>query len=410
MDLSAYSKLFLIISLCLSKENAVVINFMKNLLFSVCGLILFSTLPTFAQQPATERKQADDEPIKISTQEIKLNVMAQNEFGHFDPSLVKDDLLIVEDGLPQTLASLTRIPANVLFLLDTGEELNYAKTSFQTGITTEIILRNLQPDDYFSILQYNNKVEIIADWSNNRDEAANALITKLFPGKRSGLAAGLNAAIENFKSRPAANRHLVLITDGIESIAEKNEREKAFQNLLAADITLHVISYTALEEQKAQKATQRFKLGDGKTKPRIREEVMDQIIAIIPDDPRKGKLKSFIKMSNEAQKLVIFQIDGEWIKRVRQQRELWRQAEVDLTKLSEVTGGVFLAPEDIESMLKSGREIAQAIDSHYVVTYIPKRSVSESPNKETRQVQVVSRRVGLKLRSKQRIVIDTETK
>ena len=383
---------------------------MKKLLFCAWGVFFLAILPGFAQKPSTQPTPPDDEPIKISTQEIKLNVMAQNEFGHFDPSLVKDDLLIVEDGLPQKVESLARTPANVLFLLDTGEELNYAKNTFQTGITAEIILRSLQPDDYFSILQYNNKVETIIDWTNNPEEAAAALNSKLFAGKRSALSAGINAAIENLKSRPAANRHLVLITDGIESSAKGSERQKAFQKLLAADITVHVLSYTMLEEQKAQKATQRLKLGDGKTKPRIREEVMDQIIAIIPDDPRKGKLKRFIKMSNEAQKLVIFQIDSEWIKRVRQQRELWRTAETELTNLTEETGGVFLAPEDIESMLKYGREIAQAIDSHYVVTYTPKRSISELPNKEMRQVRVVSRRVGLKVRSKQRIVIDTEVK
>jgi len=383
---------------------------MKNLLFCVWGLFFLSILPAFAQKPTTQPTPPDDEPIKISTEEIKLNVMAQNEFGRFDPTLVKDDLLIVEDGLPQKVESLARTPANVLFLLDTGEELNYAKNTFQTGITAEIILRNLQPDDYFSILQYNNKVETIIDWTNNSDEAADALNSKMFAGKRSALSAGINAAIENLKSRPAANRHLVLITDGIESSAEESERQKAFQKLSAADITVHVLSYTMLEEQKAQKATQRLKLGDGKTKPRIREEVMEQIIAIIPDDPRKGKLKSFIRMSNEAQKLVIFQIDGEWIKRVRQQRELWRTAEAELTNLTEETGGVFLAPEDIESMLKYGREIAQTIDSHYVVTYIPKRLVSEVPNKETRHVRVASRRVGLKVRSKQRIVIDNKTK
>ncbi|HYP50721.1 MAG TPA: VWA domain-containing protein, partial [Pyrinomonadaceae bacterium] len=355
---------------------------MKNLLFCVWGLFFLSILPTFAQIPATQPTPPDDEPIKISTEEIKLNVMAQNEYGRFDPTLVKDDLLIVEDGLPQKVESLARTPANVLFLLDTGEELNYAKNTFQTGIVTEIILRNLQPDDYFSILQYNNKVETIIDWTNNPNEASAALNSKMFAGKRSALSAGISAAIENLKSRPAVNRHLVLITDGIESSAEESERQKAFQKLSAADITVHVLSYTMLEEQKAQKATQRLKLGDGKTKPRLREEVMDQIIAIIPDDPRKGKLRRFIKMSNEAQKLVIFQIDGEWIKRVRQQRELWRAAEAELTNLTEETGGVFLAPEDIESMLKYGQEIAQAIDSHYVVTYIPKRLVSEVSNKE----------------------------
>lgn len=379
-------------------------NLMKKFWFYLCIVMLVSWLPASAQQPTVRPTPPDDEPLRVSTEEVQLSVTAQNDFGHFDPTLVKDDLLIVENGVPQTIASLERASANVLFLLDTGLELNYAKNTFQTGITAELVLRNLQSKDYFSIVQCNDKVEVIAEWTNNADEAAKALSEKLFGGKRSRLVLGLNASLESFKSRSMANRHLILITDGIESVTSTAEQQKAFQALLAANITVHIISYTRLEEQKAQKAIRPLKLGDGKTKPRISEEMMEQIIYVIPDNPRKLKLRRFMRTANEAQKLIILGIDGEWLKRVNRQRGAWREAEVRLTTLAEETGGIFEAPEDIESMLLRGREIAQAIDSQYIVTYTPKRSISETANNDTRQVRVVSRRVGLKVRSKQKVV------
>jgi hypothetical protein len=72
-----------------------------------------------------------------------------------------------------------------------------------------------------------------------------------------------------FKARPFENRHLVLISDGVETVADETAQRIALRNLLATNITVHVISYTQLQEQMAQKSTQRIRLGDGKTKPRI---------------------------------------------------------------------------------------------------------------------------------------------
>ncbi len=67
-----------------------------------------------------------DEQIKIATEEVHLNVTAQTSSGRFVPTLTKDDLLIVEEGTPHTIESMKRVPANVLLLLDTGGNFNFA--------------------------------------------------------------------------------------------------------------------------------------------------------------------------------------------------------------------------------------------------------------------------------------------
>src|SRR5256885_10200242 len=76
------------------------------------------TVSNPSPQPTPPTQQP--EPIKIYTEEVLLPVVATDSSGRFDPTLEADDLLILEDGQPQTIQSIRRIPASVLILLDTG--------------------------------------------------------------------------------------------------------------------------------------------------------------------------------------------------------------------------------------------------------------------------------------------------
>ena len=71
--------------------------------------------------PATEK---DQEAVKVFTEEVRLPVVALDAYGHYDPTLVLDDILVLEDDVIQQLRSVRHIPPNVLFVLDTGGELS----------------------------------------------------------------------------------------------------------------------------------------------------------------------------------------------------------------------------------------------------------------------------------------------
>lgn len=73
-------------------------------------------------------------------------------------------------------------------------------------------------------------------------------------------------------------------------------------------------------------------------------------------------------------------------------------------------GGVFDAPDSAEMMLISATEIGKAIGSQYVVAYAPQRPYADSSADELRQVRVVSRRVGLQVRARQKVVLANQPK
>ncbi|HRH41814.1 MAG TPA: VWA domain-containing protein [Pyrinomonadaceae bacterium] len=371
------------------------------------GLILVSALCNLAQTP-TPTPIPPDEPIKVFTEEIHLNVSAQTSNDKFVPNLKADDLLIVEEGTPQTITSMKKVPANVLLLLDTGTELNFVKRNSMTRVLAKLFIYSLLPDDTLSVMQYYDKIETISDWTKDFQSAISQLDKKMFSGKRSRFSQALNASIKSFESRPLENRHLVLITDGLDNVSDEAERQKALQNLVAANITVHVLSYTQLEQESAKKASRRLKLGDGKTKDRIPDEVLESILQTIPEVPDKVSIRETMRSMYKSQGIVLFDLDNERRKLIQKKEEAWHQSQEKLQSLAEDTGGIFQAPEETETMLKLAGRIANAIDSTYVVTYLPTKPVVDSQEIQSRKVRVSSHCDGVEIRSRQKIVLNSK--
>lgn len=381
----------------------------KRLVFSAFLLTLLFVVSLPAQQPTPTPA---DEPVKIRTDEVHLNVTAQTSYGRFVPTLKADDLLVVEEGTPQTITSMKQIPASVLLLLDTGGNLNFVKSTKLTGLTAKTLIDHLSAGDAVAVTQYNDKIETVSDWTNDREVVYEAITKKLFPGRRSRYADALNAAIASFKSRPLENRHLVLISDGLETVADHAAVHKAMQNLLAANITVHIISYTTLEANAGQKASKTVRIGKGDTKPRVPKEIFDaNAKAAFPgynSSKRALEQVEFLKAVNEGQRLVIIDLDKTRIKLIRNKVETLRTSETKMQQLADDTGGLFQAPEELETMWKFAAEIAGAVDSQYAITYMPTKPFIDAAPDETRKVRVSTHCDGVQIRSRQKIVFSPE--
>ncbi len=374
-------------------------NLAKKVFF-ILSLYLFA-VSAFAQeqQPTPRPTPPPEEPIKIFTEEVHLNVTAQAPDGKFISTLTPDDLLIVESGVPQKIESMKKVPASVLFLLDTGGNLNFAKTVGKTRLTAKLLVEKLADDNSIAVIQSYDKIETISDWTNNQEAIQSDLDKKLFSGNRSRFADAVAAAIEMFKSRSLENRHLVFIGDGLDSVAGENERQKAMRDLLAANITVHIIAYNKMEEKAAKPMTRRFQIGEELEAPRIPEMVLERIIEGLP----VGMKDEFRRVA-KSERLLVLRLDNQALKLAKQKLDAWVKSEIELQNIAEDTGGMFQAAESTESMWQFAAEIAQAIDSQYVVTYIPTKSFADSENEEARKIRVSTHRSGVIIRSRQKVV------
>jgi VWFA-related protein len=347
--------------------------------------------------PSPTPQKQGDERVKVFTEEVRLPVIAVDQFGHYDPTVVPDDILVLEDGLAQPIKSVRRIPANVLLVLDTGGELSgLGGMSKRTSLTKDVaieLLTRLREDIWVEVMQFNNSVTVLQSWTSDRSAAIKTLKRKLSSGKRARFADAVLAAAEQLKDRPEGSRHVIFITDGVDSAAGRIDRGQAMKQLAAARATVHIISYTEFVRQERAKK--------GESKIRQVPTSHDPITTMDPTQP-PGTTRSPAYVLGKAT------IDPA-IKRQRKvyEAEVWK-SEQALKAMAEETGGQIFLPKTSDEMIAQAREAAREVGAEYVVTYRPKRALSSAEKGEYRRIQVASRRVGLSLRSRRGYVVPSQ--
>jgi len=345
----------------------------------IAGLAL---LMSATQSPFTARVQAQ-ERLRVVIEEVRLPVAGFDKYGHFDPSLTIDDLLVLENGIPQEVRSVRHMPANVVLLLDTGGEVNTAKSVRITRAIAKNLVSALNSQDQVSVFQFSDKVELLQDWTRDFKRVAEVLDTRLLSGKRARLSDGLVAAVNQFGELPVGSCHLVLITDGIEIGGGKADRTEALKRVAASSVIVHVISYTTVSRKAIQNSRRIFRKRDKSTVP-------DEVVNTLPADTGYDQLRRLHEPGG-----MIADIDPERQLRVREYQRAMTESEAQLTSLSNESGGHMWLPESFDEMIADGTATARLIDSEYVLTYKPKLPVANAPEGEVRRLEVVSRRSGL---------------
>jgi Mg-chelatase subunit ChlD len=330
----------------------------------------------------------DDEPVRIETEEIKLNILATDENGKYLDDVKDTDIVITDNNILHQPSSIRRMPATVLIVMDTGGELRFRKSLDQTRSTAAAVVAALGNEDNIAVMQYSDKAEIVEGWTTNKDTIMTAIGRTNF-GRRSAFVDAIEMATAFLTESPKDNRHLVLITDGTDSFYNNSEKAAAMKSILSTDISVHVISYTRMELTDIEPRTK------ATSKHPPPKAMPDEIAATLPNGVRD------VARAPKIGPTII--LDRKHLKRMRDRKDDLEASEVALGNLSENTSGTIVIPLDKEEMLAKTGAIARFIDSSYVLTYIPKIPVSESPDERT--IFVTSKRPGLVVQAKRRFVV-----
>ena len=368
----------------------------NSFLICVALSVGFIATGTRYSQQSRPSRDSNQDVLKTPIEEVRIPIFALDARGRFDTQLSVSDLLIREDGVAQTIRGVYRVPAFVVLLIDTGGESNLLKTVRLSADVAVEFISKLRLDDAVSVMQVNSKVEVISDWSNTRPETIHAIHTKLLPGKYSRLAEGVDQAVESLQKVPAGNRHLVIISDGLDGGGRRLKLDETMRETTSSGIAVHVISYTSLTG-KVRKAPI--------SRPREKSSVPQELIQSWPytHDPRDPKTYD-MKDIVQAKGGVTVDVDRLFRRSGTIKKEM-AQRELEFGELAEETGGVAWLPETVNQMIIDAGEAALDIDSQYVVTYKPQRPLVEAKSGEYRKLDVISRRVGLHVRSKRGFLV-----
>lgn len=359
----------------------------KFLSLTAMILVIFS-ISVFAQKPTPT--PPEDKPEVVYTEEIKINIAAFDENGNFADSLKKEDIVINEDGRLHQANIVQHIPANVLILLDTGGENRQAKNIKTTRNLAKGLISSLQSDDKIALMQYYDKVELLSDWTGDKAQLNEILNKKMNFGMRSRFINALEEATAHLEKLPAENRHLVLITDGLDTLNDQEEKILALRKLTSTNVNVHVFSYTGLERAVVAERKKNI----SKARP---------VKALPPGAGNPGDINA-----NIAVPIATVNLDREMVRKNQERGAALIRSEKDLMKLSEDTNGIFYLPDTEEEMLEKTTHLAKNIDSQYVVTYTPKKPLSESENGEVRNIEVTSKRDGVLIQARRKLTVLSE--
>jgi len=332
-----------------------------------------------------------DDVERIQTEEVKLNMLAFDEQGAFYPDVTAKDIVISENNVLNQPSSVRRIPANVLIVMDTGGEMRQIKSLDQTRKVARAVVSSLRKGDSIALLQYSDKADIVTEWTTDKDQALAGINRTKF-GRRSDFVGALNQARDFLLKNPADNRHLVLITDGTDSISKSSAKFDALQSLLTTDISVHVLSYTSMEVTDIAPRTKTL----SNTPPA--KALPDEVVNQLPND---------VKGANQRAKIgPTINLDRQLLKTLRARQADLENSQEQLEKVAEATNGEFILPSSVDEMLEKAPLVAKMIDASYVVTYLPKVPINDRKGIVERNIEVTSKRDGLVVQAKRKLVID----
>ena len=345
--------------------------------------------------PSPTPKSGEQEPVRVFTEEVRLTIAATDTYGHYDPTLTIDDVLVLEDGQQQQIKSMQHLPTNVLLLLDVGNQLGLKDTN-QTRDVAMRVINSLFRGTRFAVMQFALKPELVQPWTTDKSGIELLLKRKLLSGKSSRLADAFAAAAVQFKDTPAGTRHIVIVSDGVDTPGGKITMANALKQLNSTQASVHILSYTVLERQVLQTKTKVVRGGDG-----VQRDAQPGGNPVANGDPTlpPGVTR------NPSFRIGSIDTDVAMRRKRKEYERATRDSEKQLAAIADESGGRIFLPANASELFAQADSVARDIGSQYVVTYRPTRALSQATPGEYRKVEVAPRRVGLYLKTRKGYVV-----
>jgi len=121
--------------------------------------------------------------LRVDVPIVSLDVNVILDKTHqFVPGLRPANFLILEDGVEQEVQSvrITQTPITAVMLLEfASTNYTYIRDMLNTSVS---FYRSLQPKDYVAVITFDMKTHILTDFTNNKDQIAEALRSLMIPG------------------------------------------------------------------------------------------------------------------------------------------------------------------------------------------------------------------------------------
>jgi len=301
------------------------------------------TLSKKKEEPQREPEVSAGDVISVNTTEVMIPVTVRDPSGRLVSDLTRNDFRVFEDGTQQPLSDLAlrQVPVDVALMVDSSSSVASNLEDFR--VAAEGFAARLATDDRISLIKFDDKVELLLDWTKSRFQlhrALNRVEAGMFTRFNDAL---LLAARDQFAAAAKSRRAVIVLTDGIDHGSSSSSLETALQSLLQAQVTVYVVSNTQI----------------------TRAENLTQLDVLT---------------NSSAARFNQLEIEG-----LRERIRALDQSEDNLAQLTAATGGRLFKPLTFAALESTYAEVADELRHQYAIYYTP---LNKNRNGAFRRVKV----------------------
>ena len=169
-------------------------------------------------------QNGDDEPLKIDSSIVRLNVGVADRKGRPITDLTRENFTILEDGVKQNIQRFEPVatPFSVVMILDmSGSTLGFRETIRQSAFR---FIDALAPEDRVAVIEFYDKVNLRNDFTSDRRTIANSISLANGKGKTQ-LYKALDFALNKLANEGKRRKAIIVLTDGVDTALRDNDRD-----------------------------------------------------------------------------------------------------------------------------------------------------------------------------------------
>jgi VWFA-related protein len=202
-----------------------------------------TTQTSQSQQPQSGPEEVDsNDVIRVNTNLVTIPVSVMERDGRYVPNLRKEDFRLWEDGVEQQIAFFQTVdkPFSVVLVLDTSSSTRFKMEEIQDAAIT--FVNQLQPQDKVMVVSFDDKVRVLADFTNDRRRLRDAIL-QTHTGDGTRLYDAVDMIINQKLSRMEGKKAIVLFTDGVDTTSRHASYESTVQDAEELDALIYPVQY-----------------------------------------------------------------------------------------------------------------------------------------------------------------------
>lgn len=185
----------------------------------------------------------DDDPIRVDSSIVRLNVGVADQKGRPILNLDKSNFELFEDGVKQEITRFepSEAPFSVVLILDmSGSTIGFRQVIKQSAAR---FLDAIAPTDRVAVIEFYDKINVRNDFTTDRGVVMHSIQASNGLGK-SPLYKAIDLALDKLAKENSRRKAIVVLTDGVDTSLQDKDR-KALESLTDAQVATAIAPETS---------------------------------------------------------------------------------------------------------------------------------------------------------------------